>query len=186
MYIGTLWSCFTIFVEGIPCRFIVILSSFPLCVPQLSAATVTVYVWPRCALLYEQVAVVMLLLVQLKSLGVTLKVKPSTVSQLPGLSLHSTVKLTPAVNLTPVMVGAGGGAGERETHDTCRWKTTSHEETSHTCTIESYLSKFRNKQLWIYLYIPVSPYLDNNTYITVGALIMRHSKNKYLCDETQE
>jgi len=43
-----------------------------------------------------------------------LKVK-STVSQLPGVSVHSTVKLTPAVNLTPVMVGAGGGAGEGET-----------------------------------------------------------------------
>ena len=65
--------------------------------------------------MYEQVTVVLLLLVQLKSLGVTLKVKPSTVSQLPGVSLHSTVKLTPTVNLTPVIVGAGGGAGERET-----------------------------------------------------------------------
>ena len=60
----------------------------------------------------------MLLLVQLKSLGVMLKVKPSTVSQLPGVSLHSTVKLTPAVKLTSVIVGAGGGSGERETHDT--------------------------------------------------------------------
>ena len=56
--------------------------------------------------------VVIVLLVQLKSLGVMLKVKPSTVSQLPGISLHSTVKLTPAVKLTSVMVGAGGGAGE--------------------------------------------------------------------------
>ena len=65
--------------------------------------------------MYEQVTVVMLLLVQLKSLGVMLKVKPSTVSQLPGVSLHSTVKITPTVNLTPVIVGAGGGAGERET-----------------------------------------------------------------------
>ena len=88
-------------------------ASSPLCVPQLSAATVNVYIWPRCVLLYEQVTVVIVLLVQLKSLGVMLKVKLSTVSQLPEVSLHSTVKLTPAVKLTSVMVGAGGGAGEK-------------------------------------------------------------------------
>ena len=68
--------------------------------------------------MYEQVAVVMLLLVQFKSLGVMLKVKPSTLSQLPGVSLHSTVKLTTAVKLTFVIVGAGGGAEGRETHGT--------------------------------------------------------------------
>ena len=54
-----------------------------------------------------------MLLVQLKSLGVMLKMKLSTVSQLPEVSLHSTVKLTPAVKLTSVMVGAGGGAGKK-------------------------------------------------------------------------
>ena len=68
--------------------------------------------------MYEQVTVVMVLLVQLKSLGVMSKVKLSTVSQLPGVSLHSTVKLTPAVKLTSVMVGAGGGA--REGKRTCK------------------------------------------------------------------
>ena len=32
--------------------------------------------------------------------------------------------------------GRGWGRGWRgRNHDTCRWKTTSHEETSHTCTI---------------------------------------------------
>ena len=87
---------------------------------------------------YEQVTAVNVLLVHLKSLGVMLTLKPSTVSQLPGVSLHSTVKHTPAVKLTSVMVGAGGGSGERETHDTSSlrirnlgtiWMTT---DTSHS------------------------------------------------------
>ena len=71
--------------------------------------------------MYEQVTVVIVLLVQLKSLGVILKVKPSTVSQLPGVSFHSTVKLTPAVKLTSVMVGVGGGAGERKRECKISW-----------------------------------------------------------------
>ena len=92
------------------------MDSSPLCLSQLSAAIVKLYILLRCVLLYEQVTVVVLFVVQLKSLGVMLRLKPSTVSQLPGVSLHSTVKLTPAVNLTSVMVGAGGGAGGRATH----------------------------------------------------------------------
>ena len=85
----------------------------------------------------------MLLLVQLKSLGITLKVKPSTVSQLPGVSLHFTVKLTPAVNLTPVMVGAGGGAGEGETMTLVDEK---QQVMKKYRTHAQLSSKFRNKQ----------------------------------------
>ena len=50
---------------------------------------------------------------QSKSLGVMLKVKLSTISPLPGVPLHSTVKLL-AVKLTPRILGAciRGAGGE--------------------------------------------------------------------------
>ena len=50
------------------------------------------------------------LVAQLKSLGDIWGSIPSTISQLPDASFHSMVKLVPAVKLTFVMVGTGGGA----------------------------------------------------------------------------
>ena len=55
-------------------------------------------------------------IIQLKSLGEIWGSKPSTISQLPGGSLHSIVKLVPEVKLTAVMAGAGGGARGSEMH----------------------------------------------------------------------
>ena len=49
-------------------------------------------------------------IIHLKSLGEIWGSKLSTVSQLPRGSLHSVVKLVPAVKLTAVMTGTGGGA----------------------------------------------------------------------------
>jgi len=50
------------------------------------------------------------LIIQLKSLGESWGSKLSTISQLPGGSLHAIVKLVPEVKLTAVLTGAGGGA----------------------------------------------------------------------------
>ena len=52
------------------------------------------------------------LIIQLKSLGEIWGSKLSIISQLPGGSLHSTVKLAPAVKLIGVMM-VGGGGGSR-------------------------------------------------------------------------
>ena len=60
-------------------------------------------------MLYWQVYVVLLSL-QLKSLGTMLGLKPSPISV---DSLHSTVKLVPPVTLTFVILGVGGGAEEK-------------------------------------------------------------------------
>lgn len=68
---------------------------------------------------YGQMAVVMLFIVQRKSLGVMLKLKPSTIS----LLLHVTVKLESPM-LTPIISGGRGGAGERESHDKYRFNFT--------------------------------------------------------------
>ena len=57
----------------------------------------------------------MLFTVQCKSLGVMLKLKPSTIS----LLLHVTVNLE-SPKLTPVISGDRGGPGGRKIHDTFR------------------------------------------------------------------
>jgi len=55
-------------------------------------------------------------IIQLKSLGEIWGSKLSTISQLPRGSLHSIVKLVPAVKLTAVIAGAGGGSRVSEIH----------------------------------------------------------------------
>jgi len=62
-------------------------------------------------------------IIQLKSLGESWGLKLSTISQLPGGSLHSIVKLVPAVKLTAVIAGAGGGARGSEIHTNSLYKS---------------------------------------------------------------